>query len=175
MNFVRPVLPLVFSPKLQERGGGGTMILIDVETIPAGIKPPAADNSMCIFTGEKWDFGVSVHLFTTASPMHFSGAKRGSAIMPKLGKHVGPSMTLAEELSQCVARSVAAPFARLRVFVSVSTGSAIMLKLVKYVGPSLTLAEELSPCFARSVAAPYVRLRVFVSVSTSSSVARRGC
>ena len=91
--------------------------------------------------------------------MHFSGAKKGSAIMPKLVKLVGPSSTLAEELSPCFAKR----------------GSAIMPELVKLVGPSLTLAEELSPCFARSAAVLCVRLRVFVPEFPFASLARSGC
>ena len=53
--------------------------------------------------------------------MHFSEAiKRGSAIVLKLIKLFGPSLTLAKELSPCFAQSAAAvPSVRLLVFLSV--------------------------------------------------------
>ena len=56
--------------------------------------------------------------------MHFSGAG-GSAIMPKLDKLVGPSSTLAKELSLFVTRSAAASSVRLRVLVSGSTSASL--------------------------------------------------
>ena len=106
MKFVRPVLSLVSSPRLQEKSGGAKMALIvDVEIVPAGIKPPAVDDSLRTSTGRKYGSGASAPLLTT-SPMYFLGAiKRGSAIMLKLVKFVRQSSILAEELSPTFARS----------------------------------------------------------------------
>ena len=82
------------------------MAFLVVEALPAGIKLPAADDIMRTFTSGKCGFGASAPLLTEASPMHFSGANiRGSAILPKLVKLVGPLSTLVEELFLCFARS----------------------------------------------------------------------
>ena len=103
-----------------QRGGGGKMILVAVDAVPAGSKPPAAVG-VRISTVERQDFIASTPLSTRASPMNFSGAiKRSSAIMAKLIKLVGSSSTLSEELSPCFALSAAAALSvRLRVFLSV--------------------------------------------------------
>ena len=77
---------------------------------------PAAAVGVRISTGERHGFDASAPLSTRTSQVYFPGAKEGSAIMPKLVKLVGPSSTLAEELSPCFARSAAAPSVRLRVF-----------------------------------------------------------
>ena len=63
-----------------------------------GIKPPLADDSMRTSTGGRHGFGASALLLTKASLTGFPGAK-GTVIMPKLIKLVGPSLTTAEELS----------------------------------------------------------------------------
>ena len=104
LKFVRLVLSLVSSSRLHEKRGGGKMALIIVETVPTGIKPPAVDDNMRTSTSGKCGFCATALLLTRASPVHFSGVnKRGSAIMPKLVKLVGPTPTLAEELSSCLA------------------------------------------------------------------------
>ena len=71
------------------------MVLITIESVPAGSKPPAADGSMRTFTGGGCGFGASTPWLSRMSPMHFSGSiKRGSAIVPKLVKLVGPLLIL---------------------------------------------------------------------------------
>ena len=102
------------------------MILIAVETVPAGSKPPAADDSMRVSMGGRCGFGASELLLTRASPMHVSEV-RGPAIMPKLAKLVRRSSTLAEKPSPFFTRSAKAPSVRLHVFVSccTSTSSAV--------------------------------------------------
>ena len=99
------------------------MVLIVVEAVPAGSKPPAADGSMRTSTGGKCGFGTSAPSLTRASLVHFSGAiKRGSAIMPTLVKLVRPSSTIiAEELSPLFTRSAAASSVRFRIFLYVAT------------------------------------------------------
>ena len=101
------------------------MVLIAVEAVSADSKPPATDDSMRTSIGGRCSFAASAPLLTRASPMHFSGV-RVSAIVPKLVKLVGPSSTLAEELSPCFIRSAeAAPYVRLQVFVSGSTFASV--------------------------------------------------
>ena len=61
--FVRPVgvllsLFLVFLPRPQERGGGGKMVLIVVEAVPASSKPSTVDDSMRTSTGNRYGFGA---------------------------------------------------------------------------------------------------------------------
>ena len=65
------------------------MVLSVVEALPAGSKPSAADDSIWTSAGGKCGFGASAPSLTRASPIHFSGAKRDSAILPKLVKLVG--------------------------------------------------------------------------------------
>ena len=56
--FVRLVLFfLISSPRLQEKNVRGKMVLLAVEAVPAGSKPPAAV-SMHISTGERRSFGT---------------------------------------------------------------------------------------------------------------------
>ena len=99
---------------------------IDVETMSAEIKPPAVDDNMRTSTGGRCGFGVSAPLLIRASSMPFSGVfKSGSAIMPKLVKLVGPSLTLAEQLSPFFARSAAASSVHLRVLLYVFTSASV--------------------------------------------------
>ena len=126
MKFGRPVLFLVFSPRLQKGGGGGNITLVDIKVVPAGVKPPAADDSMRTSTGRRCGFGASVPLLTRASPILFLGAiKRSSAIMPKLVKLVGPTSTLAKGTSPFFAQSAAASSVFLRCFMSDSTSASM--------------------------------------------------
>ena len=71
MTFVRPVLFLNFSLRLQEKSGGGKIVLTVVEAVPAGIKSPAADDSMRTSTGGKCGFGASAPFLARTSPMFF--------------------------------------------------------------------------------------------------------
>ena len=66
------------------------MALVVVEAVLAGIKPLAADDGIRTSTGGKCGFGASTPLLTRASPMHFSRAKGGSAVLLNLVKLVGP-------------------------------------------------------------------------------------
>ena len=52
------------------------MVLIVVEAIPAGIKQPAADDSMRTSTDGKCGFGASAPLWTRSSPMLFREPKK---------------------------------------------------------------------------------------------------
>ena len=73
------------------------MVLIVVKAVPSRSKPPAADGSMRTSSGGIYGFGAPAPSVTRASPMHFLGDERSSAILPKLVKFVGPSWTQAEE------------------------------------------------------------------------------
>ena len=75
------------------------MVLIAVEIVPAGSRPPAADGDMRTFAGGRCGFGAPAVLLTKASRMPFSGAEGGSAIFPKLIKLVEPSSTLLTEIA----------------------------------------------------------------------------
>ena len=66
------------------------MVPIIVEAVSVGIKPPVVDDSMRTSTGGKCGFDASASLLTRSSPMHFSGPKRGSAVLLNLVKLVGP-------------------------------------------------------------------------------------
>ena len=80
------------------------MVLNAVEAVPAGSELPAADNSMRTSIGRRYGVYALAPLLTRALPMHFSGA-RGSAIIPKLVKLVGPSTTLEIEVFTFFTRS----------------------------------------------------------------------
>ena len=100
------------------------MVLIAVEAVPAGSKPPAAVGVL-IPTGNRHGFGASMPLSCRASPVDFSEAG-GSTIVPKLVKLVVPPLILAEELSPFITRSGAgAPSVRLRVFLPDSTSVSV--------------------------------------------------
>ena len=68
------------------------MIIVAVEAVPAGSKPPAAV-SVYISTGERHDFGAAAPLPTMTSSLQ-QGRAGGSAVMPKLAELVGPVLTL---------------------------------------------------------------------------------
>ena len=70
------------------------MVLITVEAVLAGMRPPAAV-SVRIFTRERHDFSASASLSTRASSLQ--GRAGGSTIMQKLAKLVGPALTLFAE------------------------------------------------------------------------------
>ena len=77
------------------------MVLIDIEVVLAGSRPPAAV-SVRISAGERQGFGASVTLSTRTSSLR--GRARGSAVMPKLVELVGPASTpFGEQLSPCFA------------------------------------------------------------------------
>ena len=65
------------------------MVLSVLEAVPVSSKPPAVDDGTRTFTGERCGFGASAPSLTSASPIHFPGAKRCSAILLKLVQRVG--------------------------------------------------------------------------------------
>ena len=102
------------------------MVLIALEAVPVGNKPSAADGSMRTLTGERWGFGASAPSLARAPSIHFSvSIKRGSAIMMKLVKLVGPSLILAKELSPFITGYAATTSVRLLVFLSVFTSASV--------------------------------------------------
>ena len=68
------------------------MVIIAVEAVPAGSKPPVAV-SVRISVGEIHDFGAAAPLSTRASSL-VQGRARGSTLMPKLVELVRPVWTL---------------------------------------------------------------------------------
>ena len=94
------------------------MSLIDVEAVPVSSKPPLADDSMRTSTGGKYDFGTPAPSLTRASPMHFPGVERGSAILSKLVKSVGPSSTRPKDISvlQSICRGTLRTLASFHVY-----------------------------------------------------------
>ena len=114
--FVRLVLSAVALPRVQTGSVREQIVLITVEPVPAGGRPPAAV-SVGISTGERRSFGASAPLSTRAASLRES--VRGLAFMPKLVDLVGPAPTLfAEQLSPPFARSAAVPYERLRNLMS---------------------------------------------------------
>ena len=101
MKFARLVLVSVFSPRLQEKSDRRKMVLIAVEAVPVGNRPPATV-SLRISTGERHGFGASAPLSIRTSSLQ--GRAGGSAVMLKLDELVGPaSILFAEQLSPCFA------------------------------------------------------------------------
>ena len=80
------------------------MVLIAVEAVPVGSKPPAVVGVQ-IFTGERHGFDASAPLSTRASSLQRRAG--GSAIIPKLVKLVESPSTLTEELPPFFTRSAA--------------------------------------------------------------------
>ena len=77
------------------------MVLVVVEAVPAGSKPPAAVG-IRIFKGERHDFGATAPLPTRALSLEQGRARGPVKSSPKLVKLVGPAWTLfAEQLSPC--------------------------------------------------------------------------
>ena len=65
------------------------MVLITVEAVPAGSKPPAAI-SVCIATDKRRGFGATAPLSTKTSSLQERAG--GSAFMTKLVELVGPDI-----------------------------------------------------------------------------------
>ena len=80
------------------------MVFNAIEPVTAGSEISAVDNSIRTSMGGRYGFDALAPLLTRALPMHFSGA-RGSAIMPKLIKLVGPSTTREIEVFPFFTRS----------------------------------------------------------------------
>ena len=105
------------SPVQQKRSSLGYHRSVPNEPPTKQHKPPATDDSMRSSTDGRCDFGPSAPLLTRALPMHFSRAKRGSAIMSKLINLIGLSSTRPQKLCTCFVRLFAGPTVRLRLFV----------------------------------------------------------
>ena len=104
------------------------MVFNAVKAVPAGSELPAAKNSIRTSIGGRYGFDALAPLLTRALPMHFSGA-RGSAIMPKLVKLVGPSTTLKIEVFPFFTRS--------RVLMSGSMYDELHAEVLLHAGLSL--------------------------------------
>ena len=79
------------------------MVLVAVEAVPAGSKPPAAV-SVHISPSESHDFGAAAPLSTRASFLEQGRARGPVEPSPKLGRHIGSGLTwFAEHLSPCFA------------------------------------------------------------------------
>ena len=91
------------------------MVLVSVETLSAGSKPPAAVH-VHISTGERHDFGAAALLSTRASSLEQGRAGGPVKLSSKLVRRIGSVSTCAEESSSLITRSAAAAsFMRLRV------------------------------------------------------------
>ena len=103
MLFVRLVISLVSSPRAQEGSGREKMVLIVVEVVPVGSKPPAVVG-VRISTGKRRGFGAAAPLSAMASSLQGGGGGSVESL-PKLVRHIdGPASTLfAEQLSPCFA------------------------------------------------------------------------
>ena len=88
---------LVFSRRLQERGGGGNMVLIVVEAVPASSKPPAGAD-VRISTGERRGSGDSAPSSTRALSLQIE-RYGGSMESSKVVQLVASSSTQADEIS----------------------------------------------------------------------------
>ena len=94
---------LVSSPRVQEGNGQEKMILVAVEAVPAGSKPPAAV-CVSISTGEGHGFGAAAPLSIMASSLHRGGAGGPVESSPKLVRHISSGSTFfVEQLSPCLA------------------------------------------------------------------------
>ena len=79
------------------------MILVVVEALPAGSKPPAAVG-VRISKGERHGFGAAAPLSSRASSLEQGGAGGPVKSSPKLVELIGPAWTLfVEQLSPCFA------------------------------------------------------------------------
>ena len=100
------------------------MVLVAVEVVPAGSKPPAAV-SVRTSMGERHGFDATASLSTRASSLQQGRAEGSVESSPKLVRHIGSGSTWAEELSPLMTRSTAASSVRLRVLVSGFTSASV--------------------------------------------------
>ena len=93
----------VFSVEQNRRRGWGKMILVVVEALPAGSKPPAAIGER-ISRGEIHDLGAAAPLPTSASSLDQERAGDPVESPPKLVEYIGSASTrFAEQPSPCMA------------------------------------------------------------------------
>ena len=86
-----------------QRGGWSKIVLVAVEAVPAGSKPPAAVG-VRIPKGEIRESGAAAPLPTRASSLEQGRAEGPAKSSTKLAEVVGPDWTLfAEQLSPCFA------------------------------------------------------------------------
>ena len=128
LEFVRSVLSLISSPRIQEQIGLGNMTSIAVEAVPAGSRSPAVDDSMRTSKGGRYGFVVGkVNCYNyieclnmlTSPEVQLSGQSSSnlSGRHRPGGRYILPLFT----------RSAAeAPSVRLRVFVSGSTYASLV-------------------------------------------------
>ena len=84
-----------------QRGSWWKVVLVAVEAMAAGSKPPATVGER-ISKGERHDFGAAAPFSTKMSSLQ--GREGGSAFTPKLVEHIGSGSTwFAEKLSPCTA------------------------------------------------------------------------
>ena len=103
------------------------MILVAVEAVPLGAKPPDAVH-VHISVGERHDFGATAPLSTRTLSLEHGRAGGPIWSSPKLIRRIGSVSTYAEELPALITRS-AAPAASMRLRVLVSGGTpAFMAK-----------------------------------------------
>ena len=74
LKFVRLVLFLHLSPRVQEGRGEENMAFNAVEAMPTGSKLPAVDDSIRTSMGGRYGFDALAPLLTRALPMYFSRA-----------------------------------------------------------------------------------------------------
>ena len=81
--------------------GWSKLVLVAVELLPVGSKPPAAVG-VRISKGEGHDFGVAAPFSTKTSSLQ--GRAGGSAFAPKPVEHIGSGSTrFTENLFSCIA------------------------------------------------------------------------
>ena len=79
------------------------VVLVVVEAVPAGSKPPAAVG-VRISKGERRDFGAAAPLSTRASSLEQGRAGGPVESSPKLVRHTGSGSTwFTEQMSPCFA------------------------------------------------------------------------
>ena len=83
------------------------MILVAVEALPAGSKPPAGVR-VRIFPGERHGFSAAAPYSTRASSLEQGIAEGPVESLPKLARQIGSGSTSAEELFPLITRSAAA-------------------------------------------------------------------
>ena len=129
-----------------QRGGWSKVVLVALEAVSAGSKPPVAVR-VRISAGKRHGFGAAAPLSTKTSSQR--GRAGSPAFMPKLVELVGPAWTLfAEQLSPCFACTAAAvPSVRSQVFLSAVTSAPLARR--GYRASCSRLAER---CFVTLIA-----------------------
>ena len=69
MAYLFKVLKLISSVGQNQRGGWSKVVLVAVEAVPTGSKPPATDG-VRIYKGERHGFGTAAPFLTRASSLN---------------------------------------------------------------------------------------------------------